>query len=241
MKFVKNLLPEKLKITLKNIGNFFIPGENIAESKNKWNKLASKNSRYFVMTDLGEGITETEFRETGEKDFKELVWDDDFIKDRLGDFKEKIALEIGCGTGRITEFLSRYFKKVFAVDISEKMIEEGRQRLKDATNIEFAAINGMQYPTIDDSSIDFVFSYIVFQHMPNKKVIKKNFEEIKRVLKNDGIAKIQVRGLPTNKFNWFYGPSFTQKEVEKLTAETGMKLLKTDGENKRYFWLWLSK
>lgn len=241
MKLVKNFLPEKLKITLKNVGNFFIPGENIVESKNKWNKLAVKNSRYFVMTDFGEDITETEFRETGEKDFKELVLNDDLIKDRLGNFKEKIALEIGCGTGRITEFLSRYFKKVFAVDISEKMIEEGQRRLKDVSNIEFAAINGMQYPVIDDSSIDFVFSYIVFQHMPNKKVIKKNFEEIKRVLKNDGIAKIQVRGLPTNKFNWFYGPSFTKKDIEKLTAETGMKLLKTSGENKRYFWLWISK
>lgn len=241
MKLIKNLLPEKLKISLKKAANLFIPGENITESKNKWNKLASKNSRYFVMTDLGESITEEEFKKTGEKDYKELIENDDFVKSNLGDFKEKTVLEIGCGTGRITEFLSQHFRKIFAVDISEKMIEEGRQRLKHVSNIEFAAINGVLYPTISDSSVDFVFSFIVFQHMPNKKVVRKNFEEIKRVLKNNGIAKIQVRGLLTSKFNWFYGPFFTKKEIEKLVSEVGIKLLKTEGENQRYFWLWLSK
>jgi len=235
------LISSKAKISLQKAVNFLIPGESMGQSKNKWNTLASKNSRYFVMTDFGEDITEEKYRETGEKDYNELIGGDDFIKNKLGIFEEKTALEIGCGTGRVTEFLAKHFKKVFAVDISEEMVAEGRRRLASAANIEFTAINGTDFPSIKESSIDFVFSYIVFQHMPNKKVIKRNFEEVARVLKNDGVAKIQVRGLPTNKFNWFYGPSFTKKEIAILIAKTNLKLLKTEGENQRYFWLWLSK
>ena len=60
------------------------------------------------------------------------------------------------------------------------------------------------------------FSFIVFQHMPNKKVVGKNFEEIKRVLKNNGIAKIQVRGLPQVNSIGFMG--LLQKEIEKLVS-----------------------
>ncbi len=241
MKFIKNLLPIKIKLLLRKTLNLLVPGESLSSSKNKWNKLASKNSLYFVMTDLGENITEADFKKTGEKDFKELIENDEFIKSRLGNFSEKIVLEIGCGAGRITEFLSQNFKKVFAVDISEKMITDGQERLKNASNIEFSTINGTRYHNINDSTIDFVFSYIVFQHMPNKKVVIENFKEILRVLKNDGIAKIQVRGLPTNKLNWFYGPSFTKKDIENIAKKINMKILKTDGENQRYFWVWFSK
>lgn len=241
MKLIKKLIPNKAKIALRKATNFLIPGESMGQSKNKWNKLASKNSRYFVMTDFGEDITEEKYKKTGEQDYNELISADDFVKNRLGDFTEKTALEIGCGTGRVTEFIAKHFKKVFAIDISEEMIAEGQRRLKDVANITFTSIDGTHYPTIKDSSIDFVFSYIVFQHMPSKKVITKNLEEIKRVLKDDGLAKIQVRGLPTNKLNWFYGPSFTKKDVESLAKKINIKLLKTEGENQRYFWLWFSK
>lgn len=241
MILIKKLIPSHVKIWIRKFLNFLIPGENIKESKDKWNKLAKKNARYFVMTDFGEDITESQFRETGKKDYEQLIKDDNLLMEKLGNFSDKTALEIGCGAGRVTEFISQHFKKVFAVDISEKMIDEGRQRLGNVTNIEFISIDGTHYPTISDSSIDFVFSYIVFQHMSNKKVVMKNFEEIMRVLKEGGIAKIQVRGLPTNKLNWFYGPSFTKKDIENLATKLNIKLLKTAGENERYFWLWFSK
>lgn len=240
IKKIKKNIPEKYKVKLRKALNMLIPGENISQSKNKWNKLASDNPRYIVLTDLGEGITEEEFKKTGEKDFNELVMRDSFLMEKLGNTKEKTVLEIGCGIGRTTEFLSHNFKKVYGVDISEKMIEVGKERLKNLTNASITANDGLTYP-VQDSSIDFVFSYIVFQHMSSKKTVAKNLLEIKRVLVPNGIAKIQVRGLPTSKMNWFYGPSFTKEEIEKLLNSIGLKILRMDGENQRYFWLWLSK
>lgn len=239
-KNIKKLIPNQIKILLRKTLNFLIPAEGIKDSKNKWNKLASENARYFVLTDLGEKITEEEFRAAGRKDYEELVANDALIHEWLADFTNKTVLEIGCGIGRITEFLAQNFAEVFAVDISEEMIKKGRERFKNADNINFIANNGKNYP-IKNESIDFVFSYIVFQHMPNKKVVEENFKEIKRVLKENGIAKIQVRGLPTSKLNWFYGPSFTRKELEKMVNKFGLKIQKTAGENQRYFWMWCVK
>jgi len=237
---IKKLIPLGIKIQLRKILNLLLPGENIRNSKIKWNKLAEANARYYVLTDLGEKISEEEFRAAGKKDFQELITTDTLIVEKLGNFKEKIILEIGCGIGRITEFLAQNFAKVYGIDISEEMITKGRERLKNYKNIEFIANDGKVYP-LPDSSVDFVFSYIVFQHMPNKKIIESNFQEIKRVLKKNGLAKIQVRGLPTSKSNWFYGPAFTQSEIKIMLNIIGLTLIKTIGENQRYFWVWLTK
>jgi len=240
IKKVKGLIPTRIKTLLRQTVNTLLPGESITASKKKWNKLANDNAKYYVLTDLGEQITEEEFQKAGEKDFTELIARDLQIKEKLGDFKTKTALEIGCGIGRITEFIAQNFAQVFAIDISEGMIKEGRNRLKNYSNIDFIAGDGNTYP-LKDNSIDFVFSYIVFQHMPNKKVVESNIREIKRVLKTGGLAKIQVRGLPTSKRNWFYGPSFSKDEIIHLIASCDLDLIKTEGENKRYFWLWFQK
>ena len=211
---IKKVIPLQVKFFLRQAVNIFIPGESIIKSKEKWNNLASKNARYFVLTDFGENITEEEFKKAGQEDFHKFIDKDLVIKERLINLNEKTVLEIGCGIGRITEFLSSNFKKVFAVDISEEMVKTGRERLKSLNNIEFISTNGMGFPSIPNSSVDLVFSYIVFQHMSNKKVVIENLKEIKRVLTPTGIAKIQLRGLPTSKFNWFYGPSFNESDIK---------------------------
>lgn len=41
-------------------------------------------------------------------------------------------LDIGCGDGRLTLLLAKYFKEIVAVDISPEMIEEGTRRAKEA-------------------------------------------------------------------------------------------------------------
>lgn len=238
---IKQAIPSDAKVAIRSATNFLIPNETLQASKEKWDKLAQQNARYFVLTDFGEKITEEEFKKAGEKDFAELIANDEVLKSKLVDFKDKTVMEIGCGIGRITEFLSLNFKKVFAVDISEEMVKMGSDRLKDRINITFIANDGQQHPSIKDSTVDFVFSYIVFQHMSNKKVVVENLKEIKRILTPNGIAKIQLRGLPTSKFNWFYGPSFSKDEVEKILNSVGLKLIKTDGEKQRYFWIWFSK
>jgi SAM-dependent methyltransferase len=47
-----------------------------------------------------------------------------------------------------------------------------------------------------DNSFDFVYSYIVFQHIPNRDVVLNYLSEARRVLKPGGILRCQLRGTP---------------------------------------------
>jgi ubiquinone/menaquinone biosynthesis C-methylase UbiE len=229
-----------VKKWIRSLLNSFVPTENLVDSKKKWNTLAEKNAAYFVMTDYGEGITEEQFRTSGMKDYDQLIGGDTLLKTRLSPFNTKDVMEIGCGIGRITEFLSKNFKTVSAVDISEEMVRKGGQRLSSAKNITFRATDGTSFP-FANASFDFVFSFIVFQHMPDKQTIEKNIAEVSRVLRPGGIAKIQLRGLPTSKKNWFYGPSFSVADARKLLTDLPLAMIASEGEGQRYFWIWLEK
>lgn len=230
----------EIKRFLRDLINDVTRSEKAPESKKKWNELADEHARYFIMSDFGKDIDETKFRETGKNDYKQLVQDDTFLRSKVGNFSEKTFLEIGCGIGRLLEFASLEFKSVFGIDISDKMIGMAKDRLKDKANINLFATDGSTFP-LPDESIDVVFSYIVFQHMADRKTIRKNFEESARVLKPGGIMKVQLRGIPTEKKHWFYGPSYDAKQAKKVLDGLPLNTVKMEGEKQKYFWLWLEK
>lgn len=231
---------KRLKRLTRSIFEVFIRTETIAQSQSKWDRLAEENARYYVFTDQGTSITEPAFRLAGQHDYDHLIAQDRLLNERLAPFSSRTVLEIGSGIGRITEFLADAFGSVSGIDISPQMIERAKERLKNRPNLTLIATDGTTYP-FPRASFDFVFSVIVFQHMPSKEVIQKNFREIGRVLKQTGIAKIQLRGVPTDKTSWFYGPAFASAEVPNLLKGTGLSLLRHEGEGTKYFWVWLTK
>jgi len=201
-----------------------------------WNNLARKNSHYYIYSNEGENIDAESFRRSGERDVQELVLDDVLLKAHLQPFKEKTMVEIGCGIGRLTEFLIPHFKRVYGFDISSEMIQQGKQRLPEAFLI---STDGQSIP-LENESVDFVFSFITFQHMPNKKIVKRNMSEIERVLKvGGGVAKIQFRGTPTKRFQWYSGISFSEKDLLKLAQ--GLKIINVEGVGQKYMWVWFQK
>lgn len=206
------------------------------EGKKRWNALAKENARYFILS-RDESRDERSFRKTGQEDYEKLILGDPLIKEKFIN-KNKTIMEIGCGIGRMTEFFANDFRKVYGFDISEEMIREGRERLRKINNIELIATDGAHFP-LADNSVDLIFSYIVFQHMPKREIIEKNFKEARRVLKKDGLFKVQLRGVPAKKGTWYYGADYNLKQAEALAEKTGLKLFCHEGEGTKYFWLWL--
>jgi len=133
--------------------------------------------------------------------------------------KELKALDIGCGTGRMTRALAKHFAHVTGIDISNKMLTKAKEDSKGIENISFLLTSGESMEQLEDESIDFCFSFIVFQHIPDKRVIHDYFQEDKRVIHDyfqeilrvlvpGGWAKIQVRGAPGDppgRVLWFHG------------------------------------
>ncbi len=119
-----------------------------------------------------------------------------FIKDVVGNWgldpKGKRMLEIGCGIGRQTRGLSRMFAEVYGIDISNAMITKAKELNGHLKNVKFIKTNGQDLKDFPDDYFDFVYSFTVFQHIPDKRIISNYFQETYRVLKIGGLFKIHL-------------------------------------------------
>ena len=202
----------------------------INKQKELWEKLANANSKYYVASFKGKNITEEEYSDSGWEDYKKYISRDELIK------IEDNFLEIGCGTGRMTEWIAQIWPEVIAIDISGKMIEEGKARLKGINNIRWIENDGVTIP-LPSNSIDFAFSYIVFQHFKTKEMIEANFKEVYRVLKQGGLFKVLVRSDKVDINKWWGGVDCD----EKMALNVGFELIKKEKVKNYGLWLWLQK
>ena len=214
--------------------------------KIKWDILARRNPNYYVFSDDFISKDEEKYRESGKNDFQEFILKDEELKKFLEDSQSKTCLEFGCGNGRMTEFFAEIFSKVYVVDISEVMIESAKKRLKGIENINYLVEDKGKSISLYDKSIDFIFSYIVLQHLPSKKMVKDVLNEFYRILKNDGFVKIQIRGVHAHGglfryFKWYYGVSFSEKEIRNVLKEIGFKIIHFEGKETKLFWLLIQK
>lgn len=101
--------------------------------------------------------------------------------------KDKIVLDIACGSGYGTNILSTYSKKVCGVDIDESSINNAK-KVYNKINIEFKAGSAVAIP-YKDNFFDIVVSFETIEHIKEHDEMLK---EIKRVLKKDGILIIST-------------------------------------------------
>ncbi len=99
-----------------------------------------------------------------------------------------VALEIGHGGGRILSVASRYFKSVIGIDIHENNEKVANElKIRGCNNFTLIKTEGRKIPTESDS-IDFVYSFIVLQHVEKIDIFRNYFSEVNRILKPNGIA-----------------------------------------------------
>jgi len=132
-------------------------------------------------------------------DFSHKIFTQDLYK-LVGDPKDKTCLEIGFGGGRLINAASKYFKKCYGLDVlSPSSISKTREFLasKGTHNVEL--LHKENASSIEDASVDFVYSFIVFQHFSNFEEAKNYFSLFNRVLKKGGCGKIYLKGIPKNR------------------------------------------
>lgn len=160
-----------------------------------WDARARENPRAYInWPDVPD--EEGAFFESGRVDYGRFVTP--FLNRMKLDPKGKTALEIGCGIGRIARWMSQDFARYIGVDVSPEMVRMASgYALPNAT---FQAVSGGELAGIPSASIDFVFSFAVFQHVPDKNAILNYFSETARVLRPGGLFRLHMKGLWTLRF-----------------------------------------
>jgi SAM-dependent methyltransferase len=100
----------------------------------------------------------------------------------------RTVLEIGCGIGRLLKPLSEQYS-CFGIDASTNMIKYSEQYTPKSFTI---LCDGTGIIPFHSDMFDFIFSVIVFQHIPDINVVKKFIAEAYRVLKPNGTFRFQV-------------------------------------------------
>jgi ubiquinone/menaquinone biosynthesis C-methylase UbiE len=103
----------------------------------------------------------------------------------------KVCIEIGAGIGRLLRAAVRNFDWAIGFDYSIPIQKASELYLKNSPHCKVCRSDGMVLPWASNLA-DFVYSYTVFHHMPTLGMIQSNLQEAYRVLKPDGLCKIQT-------------------------------------------------
>jgi SAM-dependent methyltransferase len=155
-----------------------------------WQLISARDPFYGVLTNeryLTENLTPgavEEFYESGRIDVGHTV---DTLRGLSGgDFAPDVALDFGCGVGRLTFAMAEYANRVIGVDVAEPMLEVGRQQAtqRRVGNVELRT-------DLPDGGVDWVNSVIVFQHIPPDRG-QQLFDDLVGRLRPGGYVSLQL-------------------------------------------------
>jgi len=107
------------------------------------------------------------------------------LRQTLARIPFKNCLEIGCGTGKNTEWLLQKANKVLAVDLSAGMLEKAKEKV-NAANVEFRQAD-MSLPWNFGDDHDLLVFSLVLEHIENLEFV---FTQAARTLKTGGYVYI---------------------------------------------------
>jgi SAM-dependent methyltransferase len=165
---------------------------------------------------------------------------------RLPEAQSRRALEIGCGPGRLMLPMSAHFGEIHGVDISGEMAARARENLRGVPHAHVHVTPGDGLGMFAGEYFDFIYSYIVFQHIPDPMIVLNYLREARRTLKTGGVLCCQLRGAPPlhteierHESTWT-GCFFTGERMAAFAREHDFHLVALSGLNTQYMWTtWL--
>jgi ubiquinone/menaquinone biosynthesis C-methylase UbiE len=161
----------------------------VSQLREAWDRFAAEEPLFYIEARMGRAASADELVEGGRA---VVEWALDWIGDRL---ERARMLEIGCGIGRTAIHFGRSFERVDAVDVSPEMIRLASER-DVPRNVHLAVSSGVDLSAFADATFDFVFSHLVFQHLPEESLVDGYLREIARVVRPGARALLQFDSRP---------------------------------------------
>jgi 2-polyprenyl-3-methyl-5-hydroxy-6-metoxy-1,4-benzoquinol methylase len=100
------------------------------------------------------------------------------LRSSLADISFDNCLEIGCGTGKNTEWLIQKAKLITAIDLSEGMLAKAKQKIS-SNRVNFKQVDITKEWTFRSELYDLVSFSLVLEHIENFYPV---FEEVSKSL-----------------------------------------------------------
>ena len=196
-----------------------------------WDLRARSDAAYYI--DCGHGVSPAAFWRSGEEDLQTQV-----LKGiRLS--QDAVVLEIGCGIGRLLRAMRRRARLAIGVDISGEMIDRARAELLPDEGIRLLRTDG-DLRDVPDGSIDFVYSFIVFQHVPSRSAVLTYLRESSRVLRPGGLLRFQADGRARRWLkppNTWSGVRLRPADLERQLGQNGLEVLELTSAGTQSMWV----
>ena len=142
---------------------------------------------------------------------------------------DRVALDIGCGIGRIERALATRLRHITGIDLSPAMIAEAKRRSAGVANIDFLLCNGRELPQFS-APFDLILAIDSFPCMvaAAAEIAERNFRNAARLLQPGGTLAI---------FNYSYRGSLAadRAEIAAHARAAGLRVLR-DGTRDLALW-----
>ena len=213
----------------------------VAKMREDWNARAKEDANYYVAFGRRDQ-DDAEFQDTAHEVVHGLQWEMRRLPAGV-DPRNRRALEIGCGPGRLLRPMAAHFGEIHGVDISDEMVARARQRLAHVPHAHVHVARNSNLEMFCGESFDFVYSYAVFQHIPSREVVLGYLKETWRVLKPGGFMRCQINGLPeaAARYDTWSGVRISAMELEEFCRANDFQILSLEGTQTQYMWTTLRK
>ncbi len=157
-----------------------------------WDARAKENAAFFIDNTLSYTDSDLEsFWRRGSEELDSLL---NAVDVRVA--SDDIALDLGCGMGRLTRVLAGRAAHVYGLDVSAEMLSRAKEQNSELDNVTWVRGDGTSLAGLKDESITACVSHVVFQHIPDPAITVAYIQDIGRVLKAGGWAAFQVSNDP---------------------------------------------
>ncbi len=172
-----------------------LPSADMDRQRRDWDEIGRMDALWAILSDPAKRYGRwdvDEFLATGRREI-------DGILERGGRWglpaSRRRALDFGCGVGRLTRALAAHFDSATGVDISEVMVARARAINGDVPACSFQVLDSTGLASFPDRSFDCIYSRIVLQHIPDRRVTEAHIREFVRLLADGGLLVFQLPSL----------------------------------------------
>lgn len=162
-----------------------------------WEQFAQSNPYKYILT-TGKLVESGEFWKSGERTIETEI----LPILRQYNVRAHVGLELGCGIGRLAVPLAAHFQHVVGVDVSPSMIQRAATIARDRgiRNVSYYTVTGPEDFLHQcgglSGSCDFIYSILVFQHIPDFSMIEGYLHVLRVLLSERGLAYLQFDTRP---------------------------------------------